>query len=127
MKERAKEVRNAKKAAAGADAEAEVLAKIAEFGEKDRAMGEWVHKTVLAAVPALAPQLWYGMPAYYKDGKLLCFFQPSAKFKTRYGILGFGDQAALDEGTMWPTYYALTTVNDGDAERIGELVARAAG
>jgi uncharacterized protein YdhG (YjbR/CyaY superfamily) len=126
IKERAKETRAAKKATAGADAEAEVLAKIAEFDEKDRVMGEWVHETVRAAAPELAPRLWYGMPAYYQDGKLLCFFQPSAKFKTRYGILGFGDQAALDEGTMWPTYYALMTVNDEDAKRIGELVARAA-
>lgn len=126
MKERANEARAAKKAAAGADAEAEVLAKIAGFPEADRHLAERVHGIVKAAAPSLAPRLWYGQPAYAKDGKVLVFFQPASKFKTRYATLGFSDVAALDEGSMWPTYYALTTLTDTDEKRIAELVARAA-
>jgi len=125
MKERAKEVRSSKKAA-DADPEAEVLAKIAEFPPADRELAERVNKLVLAAAPALTPRLWYGQPAYSKDGKVLVFFQPASKFKTRYATLGFSDVAALDEGSMWPTYFALTTLSAADEKRITELVARAA-
>ncbi|MEY9927842.1 uncharacterized protein YdhG (YjbR/CyaY superfamily) [Catenulispora sp. GP43] len=126
MKERAKEVRSAKKAATGADAEAEVLAKIAEFPPDDRELAEKLHELVKAAAPALTPRLWYGQPAYSKDGKVLVFFQPASKFKTRYATLGFSDVAALDDGEMWPTYYALTEMTDALKKRIAELVARAA-
>jgi hypothetical protein len=126
MKERANEARAAKKAAAGADAEAEVLAKIAEFPEADRVLAERVHEIVKATVPSLAPRLWYGQPAYAKEGKVLVFFQPASKFKTRYATLGFSDVAVLDEGSMWPTYFALTTLTDAEEKRIAELVARAA-
>jgi uncharacterized protein YdhG (YjbR/CyaY superfamily) len=126
MKERANEARAAKKAAAGADAEAEVLAKIAEFPEADRVLAERVHEIVKATAPSLAPRLWYGQPAYAKEGKVLVFFQPASKFKTRYATLGFSDVAALDEGSMWPTYFALTTLTDAEEKRIADLVARAA-
>src|SRR5258708_2348639 len=103
MKERAKEVRTAKKSAGGVDGEAEVLAKIASFPEGDRELAGRVHEVVKAAAPGLTPRLWYGQPAYSKDGKVLVFFQPASKFKTRYATLGFSDVAALDEGAMWPT------------------------
>ena len=125
MKERAKEVRSSKKAAE-ADPETEVLAKIAEFPPDDRELAEQVHKLVRAAAPTLVPRLWYGQPAYSKDGKVLVFFQPASMFKTRYATLGFSDVAALDEGSMWPTYFALTTLSAADEKRIAELVARAA-
>ena len=125
MKERAKEVRTAKKSA-GADPEAEVLAKIAEFPPADRDLAERVHKVVKAAAPELTPRLWYGQPAYSKNGKVLVFFQPASKFKTRYATLGFSDVAALDDGEMWPTYYALASMGDAEEKRIAELVARAA-
>ena len=125
MKERAKEVRTAKKSA-GADPEAEVLAKIAEFPPADRDLAERVHKVVTAAAPELTPRLWYGQPAYSKNGKVLVFFQPASKFKTRYATLGFSDVATLDDGEMWPTYYALASMGDAEEKRIAELVARAA-
>ena len=125
MKERAKEVRAAKKNA-DVDPEAEVLEKIATFPPDDRDLAERVHKLVLAAAPTLTPRLWYGQPAYAKNGKVLVFFQPASKFKTRYATLGFSDVAALDEGSMWPTYFALTTLTAADEKRISELVARAA-
>ena len=125
MKERAKEVRTAKKSA-GADPEAEVLAKIAEFPPADRDLAERVHKVVKAAAPELTPRLWYGQPAYSKAGKVLVFFQPASKFKTRYATLAFSDVAALDDGEMWPTYYALASMGDAEEKRIAELVARAA-
>lgn len=130
MKDRAREL----KAAAGrgrrtskaneADDEA-VLAKIAELPPPDRALGERIHAIVKASVPSLSPRLWYGMPAYAKDGKMICFFQSAAKFKSRYAMLGFSDQAKLDEGNMWPTYYALTELTAADEARIGALVKRA--
>jgi uncharacterized protein YdhG (YjbR/CyaY superfamily) len=126
MKERAKEVRTSKKAATGADAEAEVLAKIEEFPPDDRELAEKVHAVVKAAAPVLVPRLWYGQPAYSKDGKVLVFFQLASKFKTRYATLGFSDVAALDDGEMWPTYYALAGMTDVVEKRIAELVARAA-
>ncbi|NUR27397.1 MAG: DUF1801 domain-containing protein [Catenulispora sp.] len=125
MKERAKEAKRSSKATAG-DAEAEVLAKIAEFDDADRKLAETIHGIVRATAPDLTPRLWYGQPAYAKNGKVLCFFQPAAKFKTRYATLGFSDVAALDEGTMWPAYYALTTITPDDEKRIAALVQQAA-
>jgi uncharacterized protein YdhG (YjbR/CyaY superfamily) len=108
-----------------ADGESEVLAKIAEMPESDRARGERLHAVIKASAPALSPRLWYGMPAYAKDGKVVCFFQPAQKFKTRYATLGFNDEANLDEGTMWPTSFALTELTATDEARIGALVKKA--
>ncbi|WP_019135833.1 iron chaperone [Cellulomonas massiliensis] len=126
MKARSTEVRAERRRGAAADQTAEVLEKIASFGEPDRALAQRVHEIVVAAAPHLAPRLWYGMPAYSKDGKVLCFFKPAEKFKMRYATLGFEDPAALDDGTMWPTVWALTSITDEVADRIAELVARAA-
>ncbi len=123
MKERAKELKTAGREA---EAESEVLAKIAEMEEPDRAMAERLHAVIKASAPALSPKLWYGMPAYAKAGKIVCFFQPAKKFKTRYATLGFNDPANLDEGTMWPTAFALTELTADDEARIGALVKRAA-
>ncbi|MBT2408289.1 MULTISPECIES: iron chaperone [unclassified Streptomyces] len=128
MKERAKELKASARRgprAAKADGESEVLAKIAEMPEADRALAERIHAIVKAGAPALAPKLWYGMPAYAKDGKVVCFFQSAQKFKSRYATLGFSDQAHLDEGAMWPTSYALTELTAADEERIGALIKRA--
>ncbi|MFG2983073.1 iron chaperone [Streptomyces sp. NPDC048258] len=128
MKERAKELKSSTRRsprAAKADAESEVLAKIAEMPEADRVLAERIHAIVKAAAPALSPKLWYGMPAYAKDGKVVCFFQSAQKFKTRYATLGFSDLAHLDEGAMWPTAYALTVLTAADEERIGALVEKA--
>lgn len=128
MKERAQEVRSEKRRTrATADPEAELLAKIAEMPDADRAMAERVHALVTEAAPGLEPRTWYGMPAYARDGKVVCFFQPAGKFKARYATLGFNDDARLDDGAMWPTAYALTQVTDAEADRIREVVARAAG
>ena len=113
--------------AARADGESEVLAKIAEMADADRVLGEQLHTLILASAPGLTPKLWYGMPAYAKDGKIVCFFQSAQKFKTRYATLGFSDAAKLDEGTLWPTTFALTTLTADDAARIGALVKRAVG
>jgi len=122
MRERAKEL----KAAAGkADGEADVLAKIAEMPEPDRAMAEQVHAIVKASAPALSPRTWYGMPAYAIDGKVVCFFQSSQKFKTRYATLGFSDTAKLDEGAMWPTAFALKKLTIAEEARIRALVKKA--
>lgn len=126
MKERAKELKaSSRRGGAKADKESEVLAKIAEMPEADRALAERVHAIVTANAPTLAPKLWYGMPAYALDGKVVCFFQGASKFKTRYATLGFSDVAALDEGAMWPAAYALTEVNAEVEARIAELVRRA--
>jgi uncharacterized protein YdhG (YjbR/CyaY superfamily) len=122
MKERAKEL---KAAAARADGESDVLAKIAEMQEPDRIMAERLHAVIKAAAPALAPRTWYGMPAYAKDGNVVCFFQSAQKFKTRYATLGFSDQAHLDDGAMWPTSFALTELSAADEARIGALVKKA--
>jgi uncharacterized protein YdhG (YjbR/CyaY superfamily) len=104
MKERSKELKAAARAKNGkADGESDVLAKIAEMTEADRAIAERVHAIVKASAPDLSPRTWYGMPAYAKDGKVICFFKPAEKFKTRYATLGFSDKANLDEGAMWPT------------------------
>ena len=108
-----------------ADGEKAVLAKIAEMPEPDRAMGERLHAIIKASAPALSPRLWYGMPAYAKDGKVVCFFQSAQKFKTRYATLGFSDEANLDEGAMWPTAFALTELTAADEARIGALVKKA--
>jgi uncharacterized protein YdhG (YjbR/CyaY superfamily) len=128
MKERAQELKATGRRsprAAKADEESEVLAKIAELGEADRAMAERVHAVIKSSAPDLAPRLWYGMPAYAKDGKVICFFQPAQKFKSRYATLGFSDQASLDEGAMWPVAFALPTLTAADEARIGALVKQA--
>jgi uncharacterized protein YdhG (YjbR/CyaY superfamily) len=128
MKERAQEL----KAASGrgprgkeADQESAVLAKIADMPEPDRAMAERLHAVIKASAPALSPKLYYGMPAYAKDGKVVCFFQPAQKFKSRYATFGFNDTANLDEGTMWPTAFALMELTAADEARIGALVKKA--
>jgi uncharacterized protein YdhG (YjbR/CyaY superfamily) len=108
-----------------ADGERDLLAKIAELPQPDRAMAERLHAIITAAAPALAAKTWYGMPAYAKDGKVVCFFQSAAKFKTRYATLGFNDAANLDEGTMWPTSFALTELTAADEARIATLVKNA--
>ncbi|MCG5213189.1 DUF1801 domain-containing protein [Streptosporangium sp. KLBMP 9127] len=129
MKEHAKELKTAARRgprAAKADGESDVLAKIAEMEEEDRVTAERLHAIIKASAPALAPKLWYGMPAYAKDGKVVCFFQSAAKFKARYSTLGFNDPANLDDGTMWPTAFALTELTADDEARIGALVKQAA-
>jgi hypothetical protein len=128
MKEHAQELKTAARRgprAAKADGESDVLAKIAEMAEPDRALGERLHAIITGSAPALSPRTWYGMPAYAKDGKIVCFFQPGQKFKTRYATLGFNDAANLDEGTMWPIAYALTELTAADEARIGALVKKA--
>ncbi|MFF8291452.1 iron chaperone [Streptomyces sp. NPDC016309] len=130
MKERAKELKAAGRRvprAAKADGEADVLAKIAEMAEADRVLAERVHALVKTAAPALTPRLWYGMPAYAKDGKVLCFFQSAQKFTSRYATLGFSDRAALDEGPLWPTAYALADLTPAVEDRITALLRRAVG
>ncbi len=119
-------VRETKAAADKADGESAVLAKIAEMKEPDRAMAKRLHAVIKASSPALSPRPWYGMPAYAKDGKVVCFFQPAQKFKTRYATLGFSDAAHLDEGAMWPNAYALTKLTAADEARIGALLKKAA-
>jgi uncharacterized protein YdhG (YjbR/CyaY superfamily) len=127
MKERTKELKTqARRGRAAADAEAEVLAKIAELPEPDRVLAERLHRLITASAPALAPKTWYGMPAYAKDGKIVCFFQAAAKFKSRYATLGFDVAARLDEGTMWPTAFAVTALTPADVDRIAALVKKAA-
>ena len=122
MKERARELKaEAKKA----DGESAVLAKIAEMEEGDRTMAERIHAIVRASAPGLTPRLWYGMPAYAKDGKVVCFFQGAQKFNTRYATLGFSDEANLDEGNMWPASFALKELTAADEARIAALVKKA--
>jgi uncharacterized protein YdhG (YjbR/CyaY superfamily) len=119
-------VRELKAEKAGeADGESAVLAKIAEMQEPDRAMGKRLHEIIKASAPSLTPRLWYGMPAYAKDGKVLCFFQPAQKFKTRYATFGFSDEANLDEGGMWPTAFALKGLTAAEETRIAALVKKA--
>jgi len=122
MKDR---VEDMKARADKADGESSVLAKIAEMREPDRAMAKRVHAVIKGSAPALSPRLWYGMPAYAKDGKVVCFFQSGQKFKTRYATFGFSDAAKLDEGAMWPTAFALTKLTAADEARIGTLVKKA--
>ena len=108
-----------------ADGESDVLAKIAEMPEPDRAMAKRLHAIVKASAPALSPKTWYGMPAYAKDGKVVCFFQSAHRFKSRYATFGFNDAANLDEGAMWPTSFALTELTAADEARISALVKKA--
>jgi uncharacterized protein YdhG (YjbR/CyaY superfamily) len=122
MRERSREVKAGK-----TDGESDVLAKIAEMAEPDRAMAERLHALIKASAPDLAPRTWYGMPAYAKGGKVVCFFQPSQKFKSRYSTLGFSDTANLDDGAMWPTSFALAELTDAEEAMIGELVKKAVG
>jgi len=129
MKERAQELKGARRGsrAAKADGESELLAKIAEMAAPDRALAERLHAVIKASAPSLSPRTWYGMPAYAKDGKVLCFFQPAQKFKTRYSTFGFNDVANLDDGTMWPIAFALTDeLTAADEARIAALVKKAA-
>jgi uncharacterized protein YdhG (YjbR/CyaY superfamily) len=130
MKERAQELKAAARRrprAGKADGERDVLAKIAEMPESDRAMAERLHEIVKASAPALSPRTWYGMPAYAEDGKVVCFFQSAQKFKTRYATLGFSDRAKLDDGAMWPTAFALKELTSADEKRIAALVKKAVG
>jgi uncharacterized protein YdhG (YjbR/CyaY superfamily) len=122
MKERAKEL---KAEARRADGESAVLAKIAEMPESDRAMAERLHALIKASAPALMPKTWYGMPAYAKDGKVVCYFQSAEKFNSRYATFGFNDTANLDEGAMWPTSFALKKLTAAGEAKIGALVKRA--
>lgn len=121
MKERAKETRGKK----SGDGEADLLEKIAEMGDADRAMAERIHAVITAAAPDLEPKTWYGQPAYAKDGKVVVFFQAASKFKTRYATLGFNDAAKIDDGTMWPTAFALTSLTAADEKKIAALVTKA--
>jgi uncharacterized protein YdhG (YjbR/CyaY superfamily) len=123
MKERAREL---KAEAAKADGEKALLAKIAEMAGTDRALATRIHSIVTAAAPALAPKTWYGMPAYAKDGTILCFFQSAAKFGTRYATFGFSDAAKLDHGAMWPTSWALRELTAAEEKKIAALVRKAA-
>src|SRR5215207_8513969 len=128
MKERAEELkkearRGAKKGKA--DGEGDVLAKIAEMREPDRAMAKRLHAIVIATAPSLSPKTWYGMPAYAKDGKVVCYFQSAQKFNARYATVGFSDTANLDEGAMWPVAFALTELTAAEEARIGALVKKA--
>jgi uncharacterized protein YdhG (YjbR/CyaY superfamily) len=128
MKDRAKELKAAGRRgsrADKADGESEVLAKLAEMNEPDRVLGERLHAIIKASAPSLSPKLWYGMPAYAQDGKMICFFQSAQKFNSRYATLGFSDKANLDDGTMWPTYFALTELTAADEARIAALVLQA--
>jgi uncharacterized protein YdhG (YjbR/CyaY superfamily) len=123
MRERAREL---KAAASKADAERDLLAKIAEMPQADRVMAERLHALVNDSAPDLSPRTWYGMPAYAKDGKVVCFFQSAAKFKSRYATFGFTDNASLDEGAMWPTSFALKELTASEEASIGALVKKAA-
>ena len=126
MKERAKELKaTARRGAAKAEGESDVLAKIAEMPEPDRVIAERLHALIKANAPDLSPRTWYGMPAYARDGKVVCFFTPAAKFKERYATFGFNAEANLDEGTMWPTSWALTKLSAADEAKIGALVKKA--
>jgi len=134
MKDRAEELKAAGRRGSRAgkanktdqtDGESEVLAKLAEMDEPDRVLGERLHAIIKASAPSLSPKTWYGMPAYAQDGKIVCFFQPARKFNTRYATLGFSDKANLDDGTMWPTTYALTELTAADEARVAALLKQA--
>jgi uncharacterized protein YdhG (YjbR/CyaY superfamily) len=125
MRERARELKAGAGGGAKQDGEGEVLAKIAEMPERDRVMAERLHAIVKASAPALSPRTWYGMPAYAKDGKVVCFFQSGQKFKTRYATFGFSDKANLDEGASWPVAFALNELTEDVEARIGALVKKA--
>ncbi len=127
MKERVQELKTSARGprADKADGESAVLAKIAEMREPDRAMGKRLHAIIKASAPALSPRTWYGMPAYAKDGEVVCFFQPAQKFKTRYATFGFSDAANLDEGALWPVAFALRELTATEEARISALVKKA--
>jgi uncharacterized protein YdhG (YjbR/CyaY superfamily) len=128
MRERAKEQKAAARRgprAGKADGESDVLAKIAEMPKSDRAMAERLHAVIKASAPDLSPRTWYGMPAYAKDDKVVCFFQSAQKFKTRYATFGFSDKANLDKGAMWPTSFALKELTAAEEKKIGALVKKA--
>jgi uncharacterized protein YdhG (YjbR/CyaY superfamily) len=128
MRERARELKAAARRgprAGKTDGESDVLAKVAEMPEPDRAMAQRLHAIIKASAPALTPRTWYGMPAYAKDGKVVCFFQRAQKFKTRYATFGFSDKANLDEGAMWPASFAVKKPTSAVEARIGALVKRA--
>jgi hypothetical protein len=130
MKERAEELKAASRRsprAGKADGEADVLAKIAAMPEPDRIMAERLHAIIKASAPVLSPRTWYGMPAYAKDGNVVCFFQSGQKFKTRYATLGFSDKANFDDGAMWPTAFALKKLTAAEEARISMLVKQAVG
>ena len=120
MKDRVQELKLGK-----ADEEGSVLAKIAEMSESDRAIANRLHAVIKASAPTLSPKTWYGMPAYAREGKIVCFFQPARKFKTRYATLGFNDPAKLDEGGMWPVAYALKKLTAAEEAKVGALVKKA--
>jgi hypothetical protein len=127
MRERAKELKeDARRAREGkADGESDVIAKIAAMAEPDRAMAERLHALITESAPDLAPRTWYGMPAYAKDGKVVCFFQSAEKFKSRYATFGFNDNAKLDKGAMWPTAFALKELTEAEEKKIAALVKKA--
>jgi uncharacterized protein YdhG (YjbR/CyaY superfamily) len=126
MQERARELKAEERGSrAKKDGEADVLAKIAEMPERDRAIAERLHAIVRDTVPELSPKTWYGMPAYARDGKIVCFFQSAAKFKSRYPTFGFNDAATLDDGNMWPTSFALPELTPAEEARIRELLVKA--
>jgi uncharacterized protein YdhG (YjbR/CyaY superfamily) len=125
MKQRAKELKAGTRRGAKADTESEVLAKIAEMPESDRVIAERLHAVIKANAPGLTPKLWYGMPAYARNGKVVCHFQPAAKFKTRYATFCFSDEANLDKGVMWPTSFALAELTTDGEARIGTIVKQA--
>jgi uncharacterized protein YdhG (YjbR/CyaY superfamily) len=128
IQERAKEVKAAARRSYREDkedGESAVLAKIAEMPDADRVLGERLHRIIKASAPALSPKLWYGMPAYAMDGKVVCFFQSAVKFKTRYAMLGFSDEANLDEGDVWPVYFAVKDLTAADEAKIAALVKQA--
>ncbi|GGR06138.1 iron chaperone [Deinococcus ruber] len=130
LQERAQELKKSKRgpqpsASADADGEAAVLAKIAEMEEGDRVLAERLHVLMMQHAPTLSPRLWYGMPAYARHGKVMCFFQSARKFKTRYATLGFSDQAALDDGNVWPTTFALKALTPEDEVTITAMIRRA--
>jgi uncharacterized protein YdhG (YjbR/CyaY superfamily) len=126
MKQRAKELKAEERANKNkAEGESDVLAKIAEMPEPDRTMAKRLHEIITASAPVLSPKTWYGMPAYAKDGKIVCFFTAASKFNTRYATFGFNEDANLDEGAMWPTSFALKELTAAEEERIGALVKKA--
>src|SRR5262245_10466591 len=129
MRERARELKEEARRgprAGKADGESDLLAKIAEMPDRDRALAERLHALITASAPALSPKTWYGMPAYAKDGNVVCFFKCAAKFNARYATLGFSDKAKLDDGAMWPTEFALTELTAAEEARVAALVKRVA-
>ena len=127
MQERARELKAARSKGGKADGEADLLAKVAEMPEADRVMAERIHAIVREAAPILEPKTWYGMPAWARDGKVVCFFKSADKFKSRYATFGFEETARIDDGTMWPTSFGITKLSKADEQLIAQLVKRAVG